>query len=210
MARRLRQTPPRLTAVLDKIEAARCQLGTALDLFIKGRDPVSVHCLACGGAEIAESLAVEAGVDSFTKTILSAAGSIDITSFRRLRAQYWNTFKHATARDGRLRDDTEYFRRFNDAKNDDILLIGWSDWAAITGKMPIPAQVFQIWFFSIRPETLATDVDFTPYRRTFGDIANLDRGLQKRALRKVVDKYLCDKALLNDPMTDPRELVSRQ
>jgi predicted ATPase len=37
---------------LTKLDVARQQLGTATELFIRDRDPVSAQCLACGGAEI--------------------------------------------------------------------------------------------------------------------------------------------------------------
>jgi hypothetical protein len=56
---------------ITKREIARRQLGTALDLHLGGRDPVSVHCLACGGCEIAEQLANNAGEAPFYNTILN-------------------------------------------------------------------------------------------------------------------------------------------
>jgi hypothetical protein len=33
-----------------KCRIARSQLATALDLFLRDKDPVSVQCLACGGS----------------------------------------------------------------------------------------------------------------------------------------------------------------
>jgi hypothetical protein len=44
-------------APLTKIQVARSQLVTALDLFTRDKDPISVHCLACGGGEVIEGLA---------------------------------------------------------------------------------------------------------------------------------------------------------
>ncbi|WP_347882443.1 hypothetical protein [Bradyrhizobium sp. SSUT18] len=49
----MQSTPNALT----KLNVARHQLGTALDLFIKDRDPVAVQCLACGGGELIEAIA---------------------------------------------------------------------------------------------------------------------------------------------------------
>jgi hypothetical protein len=46
-----------MRAEMDKGEVARRQLGTALDMFLRGQDPVSVHTLAMAGGEIAERLA---------------------------------------------------------------------------------------------------------------------------------------------------------
>jgi hypothetical protein len=44
-------------ASLTKLNVARHQLGTALDLFIRDRDPIAVQCLACGGVELIDSIA---------------------------------------------------------------------------------------------------------------------------------------------------------
>ena len=44
-----------------KIECARRQLGTALDLYLRDLDPVSVHCLANGGCELIQFHAAKAG-----------------------------------------------------------------------------------------------------------------------------------------------------
>jgi hypothetical protein len=45
------------SATLTKLDIARHQLGSALDLFIRDRDAVSVQCLACGGVELMEGIA---------------------------------------------------------------------------------------------------------------------------------------------------------
>ena len=44
-------------AILTKLNVARHQLGTALDLFIRDQDPIAVQCLACGGGELIEAIA---------------------------------------------------------------------------------------------------------------------------------------------------------
>jgi len=44
-----------------KVESARRQLGTALHLYLRNLDPVSVHCLANGGCEVIEFYAEKAG-----------------------------------------------------------------------------------------------------------------------------------------------------
>ena len=49
---------------LTKIVVARAQLVTALDLFVRDKDPISIQCLACGGGEIIEALAEAHGEDA--------------------------------------------------------------------------------------------------------------------------------------------------
>lgn len=46
---------------LTKLSVAKGQLVTALDLFMRDKDPISVHCLACGGGEVIEGLAETQG-----------------------------------------------------------------------------------------------------------------------------------------------------
>jgi hypothetical protein len=52
-----------------KADVARSQLGTALHLFLQDVDPVSVHCLARGGGEIAEWLAQKARGENFATRV---------------------------------------------------------------------------------------------------------------------------------------------
>ena len=58
------------TGALDKVTVARRLLGCSLDLFLREQDPVSVHCLAIAGGEIAEWLAEKAGGAPFRNLIL--------------------------------------------------------------------------------------------------------------------------------------------
>jgi hypothetical protein len=55
---------------MTKDEVARRQLGAALDMYLRGQDPVSVHCLAMAGCEIAEWLVEDAGAQAFKTHIL--------------------------------------------------------------------------------------------------------------------------------------------
>lgn len=57
---------------MDKAGIARRHLGTALYLFLKNQDPVSVHTLAMAGGEVAEWLAKQAGGEPFTNHILDS------------------------------------------------------------------------------------------------------------------------------------------
>ena len=51
-----------MAELLDlKLKVARAQLATALDLFIRDKDPYSVQCLACGGGEVLDELAALKG-----------------------------------------------------------------------------------------------------------------------------------------------------
>src|SRR3984893_17563653 len=100
-------------ASLTKLNVARHQLGTALDLFIRDRDPISVQCLACGGCEVSEAIATAENLKPFSSHILESVPDIDMRKIRRLKNQYWNAFKHLTTHAGEVRDDFETLGSFN-------------------------------------------------------------------------------------------------
>ena len=70
---------------LDKAQVARRQLGTALALFIDDLDPVSVHCLACGEGEVAETLTERAGADPFSANALQVVPELTRGKLREVR-----------------------------------------------------------------------------------------------------------------------------
>jgi hypothetical protein len=157
-------------AVLTKLDVARHQLGTALDLFIRDRDPIAVQCLACGGCEVIEAIATTENLKPFSSHILESVPDINMKRIRQLKNQYWNAFKHLTTHAGGLRDDSETLSSFNDSKNDVALFIGWHDYFAVTGKLPLPVQVFQLWWFALNEEKLAPGADMDTIRKLFPGI----------------------------------------
>ena len=54
-------------------------------------------------------------------------------------------FKHATTHKGEPRDDAVLLNSFSDEQNDGALFTGWHDYAQVAGRLPISAQVFQVW-----------------------------------------------------------------
>jgi len=187
---------------LTKIAVARAQLITALDLFVRDKDPISVQCLACGGGEVIEGLAETHGEEVFATHIMKTQPDMDRAAIRRLRNQYWNAFKHFFDLKQRPRDDEELLRQFNDTKNDVALYVGWSDYAVYQKKMPAAAQVFQVWWYALNEEKLSPTADLSVVRTAFPDIRQQDRPEQKRRLRRSVEKYRKDKKLLADPATE--------
>src|SRR5260370_21895047 len=121
-------------AQLTKLNVARHQLGTALDLFIRDRDPISVQCLACGGGELIEQIAALNNLRPFSTHILEAMPDIDITKIRFFQRQYWNAFKHLNDRVGKPRDDDATLAAFDDIKNDAALFMGWHYYLTVTGR----------------------------------------------------------------------------
>jgi hypothetical protein len=105
---------------------------------------------------------------------------------------YWNAFKHFSNRDGLPRKDEELLKDFDDIKNDVALFIGWYDYAILQKKMPVAAQVFQVWWYALNEDKVSEDADFgvfwngvpgyrpTRSSRAKAEVATQDREVQRR------------------------------
>jgi len=190
-----------------KLRAARCQLGTALALFIDNRDPISVHSLACSGSEIVDDLAHHINQERFATHILETYPDLDEGNIRSLRNKYWNAFKHFGDRKGNPRNDGELFQNFSDEVNDHSLFIGWWDYQKVTDRLPLAAQVFQLWYYALYEEKVRLGYDFTRVRKVFPLLTTLHRVEQKRQLRRVIGKYKSDTKIKFDPRTEMKKLI---
>ena len=189
-----------------KVALARRQLGTALALFLQDDDPVSVHCLACGGTELAAFLADQSDQTSFTEHALMTFPEMKTGELVSLRNKYWNAMKHARSRDGSLRDDQDLMDAFDDEKNDHVLFIGWHDYGLAVGVLPIEAQAFQAWYFSCYPDKVQV-ADRQKYIDLFPGIREADRTSRKKMLRRKIDWAKKQKHVMLDGKTERRKLV---
>jgi hypothetical protein len=185
---------------LTKISVARAQLVTALDLFVRNKDPVSIQCLACGGGEVIEKMAEAAGEQSFALHMLKTQPQLDRWAIRKLRNQYWNAFKHVTGRDGLQREDAELLAWFDDTQNDAALFVGWWDYLKVVKRLPVAAQVFQVWWFALNEEKVTGGLEVI--RKAFPGIKRQPRAEQKRRLARSIEKWRKDRTLLADPATE--------
>lgn len=192
---------------MNKAEVARRQLGVALDMFLRGQDPVSVHCLAMGGGEVAEFLAEAAGGKPFKNHILDTFPDMNIRDIRVLQRKSWNAFKHATTQKGIDRDDADVLEAFDPTENEHTLLIGWWDYGAAGLPRPIEAQAFEGWYMAKYPEKADPAFDMGPINRLFPELAGLSSGRQHARLVDVIRKAKKNGAVMNDPGTDRRTLV---
>ncbi len=193
--------------MLTKIEVARRQLGTALALFLADQDPVSVHALACGGGEIAHRLAELAGAEPFVAHVEATFPDMERRTIWGLRTRYWNPIKHATNKSGADRADDELLAAFTDEVNDHHLLIGWYDYGAASGALPIEAQAFQTWYFAKHPDKLSGAQDPLNFTAHFPGILTMERAEQKAALRQKIAVARTLPEVMDDPRTDRRPLI---
>lgn len=190
-----------------KTEIARRQLGTALSLFLADDDPVSVHCLACGGGEIADFLARDVGKKPFSQHALEVHPDMKVEELVKLRNKYWNAMKHARRQNDIVRDDDEILESFDDKHNDHALFISWYDYATATGFLPIEAQAFQVWYFANYPEMLTKDFPAAEIKSMFPRISIMTRSDKKRSLSKGIAWANRQRGIFENPRTDRRKLV---
>jgi hypothetical protein len=143
---------------LDKTHIARWQLGVALALFLEDLDPIVVQVLACTAGEVAEYLAVKASGQPFTARALATFRNNSWRDIRRVRNQFWSSFRYATTHDDDQDGYSTLMSGFSDVQNDHALLVGWHDLMA-SKKLPIEAQVFQSWYFALYQEKLGSKAD---------------------------------------------------
>lgn len=136
-----------------KLAAARRQIGTALALYLDDKDPVSVHCLACGGGEIAYRLAARRpeGLKAWYSGMIDDVPQLDEKSLMAQRNKTWNAFKHATDRKNNLRNDTDLLSQFSDQHNDELLFVALFDYSVAAGEMPIEGYAYMLWYLAMYP-----------------------------------------------------------
>ncbi|MFZ1467793.1 MAG: hypothetical protein WAT09_02335 [Paracoccaceae bacterium] len=188
-----------------KLSVARAQLGTALSLFIRDEDPVSVHTLACSACELLADMAVVRGVKSVSLYVSQDYTRQEIAGARGL---YWNAFKHFFENDRKAeRDDSSIKTRFSDETNDWVLFQGWSDLAQFGRPTPVEGQVLTLWFFAQYPELNAPNL-FAAGQSLFPFTSETSRAERKRALALVCAEWKKNPDLLKDLKTDLEPLVA--
>lgn len=187
--------------IAQKLAVARCQLGTATQLFIDDKDPVSVQVLACCASEILDAISPR----PFRDHALAIHTDLTDRDYKRLRSFYSNAFKHFTSFSGSPRDDSYIFSKFDDSRNDHALFVAWYDYGSCSGKLPLAAQVFQVWYYAMYPQRLSQQS--AEAQALFPGISTRDRAAQKAMLRHVYGAYRNDPALLAASATETAPLI---
>ncbi|WP_019530413.1 hypothetical protein [Dasania marina] len=176
-----------MTEKITKIEAAQRQLITAIELFLRGGEPVSVYSLATNAWEVIDALCTKEGIDS-----LSDETRENITTGSELKkdlinSPYRNFFKHAD------RDPDSVLEGFSDLENDHIIFLSVEDYIRLNKKSPVELQVYQLWYLSINIDKVAHEALADILAATevmFPSIKEQNRERQKSmALQAITDAY---------------------
>lgn len=199
---------------MDKSEIARRHLGTALALYLDDADPVSVHTLACAGAEVADVLSETDGRTPFRLfRTLERGREITDREYVNIRNVYANAFKHARQHSGAMREDAKLLTEFNDVSNDERLFVAWFDFGCSGRPHPIESHVFQAWFLALHPIRLTGSAAgqnlLTDLSAEFPDLPSLNRDRQKKRLRRSIAIAKRDRKMMADSRIDQRPLILR-
>lgn len=192
----------------DRVDLARRLLGVATQLFVDGKDPVSVRCLVSSAAEHASYLAKESGSGVFNDHILATFPEKTIKEIRKLRNRDWNVIKHSYENDGSPKDTPSELDGFGDETNDHALFLVWHDFSQSGQPLPVAAQVFQVWYLEMYPEKLDPTHEKSIGRTNlFGNLGGLPRAEAKQRLRQLISEASHDQNIIGHSKTDNRPLV---
>lgn len=183
---------------LTKVDVARRQLATAIELFFAGRDIVSVYSLATNSWEVIDVLCRKAGIASFS--VQARENVPDGKDLKRyINSPYRNFFKHAET------DSDEILPPLPDSQVEGVLFLAVEDYIRLNGKSPVQLQVFQLWYLAKHPEKLdaaVADEWMKEVTSAFPGLPSLSRDAQLKLGAQVLAHAAGDQELANDPRTE--------
>lgn len=185
--------------VLTKIDVARKQLTTAINLLFDEGDLVPIYSLATNAWEIIDALCTKEGVES-----LSSQTRENIKDLRDLKSDfinspYRNFFKHAD------RDANNVLPALQSDQVDSILYLAVEDYLRLLKKSPIEIQVFQLWYLALNITKVSSskfDLIKSNTESIFPNIEKLSRSQQLSIGKSVLIEAYANDDLMTDPQTE--------
>ncbi|MBY0340956.1 MAG: hypothetical protein K2Q19_07305 [Rhodocyclaceae bacterium] len=184
---------------LTKIDVARRQLKTAINLLFSGGDSVSIFSLAANAWEVIDALCVRNNIGSLSvQTRTNVPQGLDL-KYDYINSPYRNFFKHAD------RDHDRVLQDFDEAQVDAVMILAVEDYLRLTKKSPIEFQVYQLWYLAtyvekVKAEALTNILD--SIESTFPRIRELSRPDRLSMGRRVLEEMRNNQELLADPHTE--------
>ncbi len=172
-----------MVIILTKLEAARRQLNTAIELWFTGGDPVSIHVLAYGAHEIIHRVFRKRGLSDlmFDSAMIKEEHR---GGFGKMLKEDANFFKHAN------REDEHEQRTFNPLANDLFLLMSVVGLERMKLAPSDKEAAFKFWHFLHKPSWFPEELveNNIPFDR-LEQMRNLNRAdLYKGFLEAMVEK----------------------
>lgn len=180
--------------LVTKLDAARRQLDTAIQLFFANGDFVSIHALAYAAYTLTRNLCDKTNNPaSFTRWVKETVVNEQHEQVFAALSSAGNFFKHAD------RDPKRQLEYIPDQYEILLILAVWM-YEAITRELTMPMSVFKIWYFlhhpgwcadhALRPKIPAVKGTFPANRGDFYDFVSKGlRMAQQRIIESSVRPY---------------------
>ena len=129
---------------ISKLDAAKRQLDTAIILFFKQADPVSIHTLAAAAHQVLRDIGKTENIKSFLKDSGLIRKEYE-KEYLTIISEAENFFKHADK-------DPHKLLQFNAQQTESLLLDAVEMYMQITKEMPEDMSIYRVWFLANHPE----------------------------------------------------------
>jgi hypothetical protein len=185
---------------LTKLEVAKRQLATAIDLFFADRDAVSVYSLATNAWEVIDVLCRKAAIESFSTQARENVPEGKDLKRHYINSPYRNFFKHADS------DSDKTLDPLPDSQVEGVIFLAVEDYLRLNGRSPVQLQVFQLWYLAKHPDKLDPTVAaklMEDVNHAFPGLSLLSRDGQLALGAEVLAQAARDEVLRDDPRTEP-------
>jgi hypothetical protein len=132
------------TIQISKIDAAKRQLETTIDLYFHSGDPVSIHTLAAASYDVLHGLCKAKDIKSFVKNI-DMIREEKRKDYLDMMNEPQNFFKHAN-------HDQNKLYEFRTATTDFFIWDACQMYQKITEETVKPFYIFVLWFYVQNPD----------------------------------------------------------
>lgn len=184
---------------LTKLDVARRQLATAIDLFFAGRDLVSVYSLATNAWEVVDVLCRNAGIESFSVQVRESVPAGKDLKLSYINSPYRNFLKHADT------DSAKILPPLPHSQVEGVLFLAVEDYIRLNERSPVQFQVFQLWYLAKNQASLAEgfpDELIDGVAQTFPGLSSLPLGVQLSQGARMVAAAASDQDLKADQKTE--------
>ena len=166
---------------ITKIDAARSQLTTAIELYFEDRDPVSVHTLAMAAAEIIDRLCEAKGLQSMRAHFMSLIIPKRKKEVADALNKAVNFFKHASSS-----KPNQVLGDFSDDRNIMAIMFA-ADGLRQLGIDTPETRAFGAWQMLVMPEFFLNPLPRDKLAAIFGDVWSKPRSEQKKYGRDAIN-----------------------
>lgn len=137
---------------ISKLDAARRQLDTAICLYFKDADPISIHTLTAAAHQILIDISRPEGIRSFMKdSALDIIKKDKAKEYLLMINEAENFFKHAEK-------DQHALLKFNPLQTESLLMDAVEMYMQHTNEQPVDMSIFRVWFLLKNPEIVSDEI----------------------------------------------------